>query len=194
MGKTLHIAGSDANQGHWKRERVTPRKSLQSSLYLGQAGSWGRSRALSGFSVIVSLLIKAKSVCWIVSLCHRLLLDICCFQVKWRKRLKTGGWICSPSQPHSVSNQHAKIWQIPALILATLCRPNSLKFVFIADSFSALWHSPPLEPLWIFRQHVVHWDGQQSLRHVIEEWTLLLCYKPNKWLTNCGGKSAPLSH
>lgn len=74
--------------------RVTPRKSLQSSFYLGQPGSWGRRRDLSGFCVIVSPLIKVKGVSWIVSLCHRLLLDICCFQVEemfkdWRVDLQS---------------------------------------------------------------------------------------------------------
>lgn len=50
---------------------MTPRKSLQSSFYLGQPGSRQRRRRVSsGFCVIVSLLIKVKGVSWIFSPLH----------------------------------------------------------------------------------------------------------------------------
>ena len=106
-------------RGHRTGERVTPRKSLQSSFYLGQPGSRQRRRRVSsGFCVIVSLLIKVKGVSWIFSPLH-FLLDICCFQVE--EMLK--GW--SLSRPHTISNRHAAIQQMcPALILAALCKPH----------------------------------------------------------------------
>lgn len=56
--KKPHIFGQQANQGHCLGEM--PGKHLQSSFHSCQARSGGRSRALPGFCVIVSPLIKVK--------------------------------------------------------------------------------------------------------------------------------------
>lgn len=68
----LHITGGDGETRSLNRRvSVTPRKSLQSSFYLGQPGSRQRRRRVSsGFCVIVSLLIKVKGVSWIFSPLH----------------------------------------------------------------------------------------------------------------------------
>lgn len=56
--KKPHIFRQQANQGHCLGEM--PGKHLQSSFHSCQARSGGRSRALAGFCVIVSPLIKVK--------------------------------------------------------------------------------------------------------------------------------------
>ena len=112
---------------------MTPRKSLQSSFYLGQPGSRQRRRRVSsGFCVIVSFLIKVKGVSWIFSPLH-FLLDICCFQVE--EMLK--GW--SLSRPHTISNRRAAIQQMcPALILAALHENHSIVFFHGTDRIASI--------------------------------------------------------
>lgn len=76
-----HITGYDANRGQRAGERRQGKVYKAAFIWVSQ-GHEGRRRDLSGFCVIVSPLIKVKGVSVFVSLCHRLLLDICSFQVE----------------------------------------------------------------------------------------------------------------
>lgn len=66
--------------------KVTDQERRQEKVYkaaffwVRQSHEW--SWDFLGFCVIVSPLIKVKTVSWIVSLCQRLSFDICCFQVE----------------------------------------------------------------------------------------------------------------
>lgn len=125
----LHITGEDGETRSLNRRvSVTPRKSLQSSFYLGQPGSRQRRRRVSsGFCVIVSLLIKVKGVSWIFSPLHffiRHLLLSSGGNVKRLEPVPTAYYLKSARcDPADVP---------PALILAAFTRKTTALFAFTA--------------------------------------------------------------